>query len=312
MHKKILIIIIIMCVTKVGYAQKGIYAEFGFGIGSSLVDYSIINPYFESSSSSGFSSVGGIGFTYNFTKRWGIGVGLDYGRYASNMLLNGTRIWKDVIDTDTEIYDHHLQLDDWNEETQWTYLESPIWLQYTYPIIKRLKIQTRVGVKYGFVQSSRFEANGKLVHTGYYPKWHLSLHDISSEGFYTQSNFTPQGRLESKDNLSAISEIGLLYSLSKQVNLMVSAYYHFGLTQGLLLKGKEEIGFQNDRESMDKIHYFMTPYAPLSRVKEAEVASSTLKSQGVRVRLIVQLTDFKRKRKCHCIQTHRGYYKRRH
>lgn len=311
MQKRILIMILTMCVTLMSYAQKGLYTEIGFGIGSSLLDYSLLNSSFKSSSSPGHTNVGGIGFTYQFSKRWGLGVGLDYAHYASNLKINGTQIWKDVVDTDTEIYDHHLQVDDWNEKTMWTYLDCPIWLQYTYPVIKRLKIQARVGIKYGFIQSSRFQANGKLVHTGYYPKWHLTIHDIPAEGFYTQSSFEPQGSIESKNNISTFGELGILYSISKQVDIMVSAYYNYGLTQGLLPKGENQIGFQNDKVNMEKAHYFMTSYVPLSSVKYSDVASSRLNSQGIRVRLMVQLIDFKRRKKCHCIQTRRGHYRRR-
>lgn len=174
-----------------------------------------------------------LGVNYFFTTYFGIGIGADFTCYRQSLSLKDKPlIWQGVTDTDAdemvygEQYDHTLYIYSWKERQQQLYLAPQVMLLSVIPI-GQVGLTIEAGVEYAFCLQSSYRGAGDIEHTGYYPKWGLTLYDVAAHGFYRTTDFAPNGLLEeqfsNRQQLAIVGKIGVQIPLTERLDLRVNA-----------------------------------------------------------------------------------------
>ncbi len=251
-----------------------------------------------------------VGYAYFFTKNIGLSLGADIQRYGTTLSLSPDWTWQNVVDTDSEPYEHWLKLDNWNERHQTINLEIPLAVVFSFPI-EKWRLRTEIGVKYAFPLAAGSRASGTITHLGYYDPWHLTLMDLLPYGFYTTSDFSPKSTLKFQGALSAFLKVGVSIPLTRQLDLSCKLYCDYGITNILPENyyANEPVGFRNDREGMHEAHYFMNDYTNLLNTDQIGNKGSTL-AVGVEIGISYFISG-KRSSSCNCIRNYNHFRRRR-
>lgn len=240
--------------------NSGSFINTGAGVGISQLNYDLIG---------GTNTIrmhynAAIGYSYFFNNWCGIGTGLQFSTYGSRCHLDEDLIFYDAVDADGDSYQHHVSFNNW-QETQITYLlEVPIAMQFKYKPNTSMNKAGEVGVygtagiKLGFpIYANYKNISGDVTHTGYYPEWDVTMHDLP--GRFSTSYFTDpvDGKISSfsKINFIGYAEIGTLIQVGYRTDLMLGVYANYGFNN--LYKYKQEdkqpLGFATDENGLKDV-----------------------------------------------------------
>lgn len=243
------------------HAQASFVWDFSAGAGYSSLGYKVqaadnITPSTKGSYGANLHTSIGLLFCPYF----GMNIGADFSRYGQSILLtNSTLQWDDVTDTDAEgniageKYNHHLDIYSWKEKNQQLYLAPQLTLVGIIPL-STISLSIEAGVEYAFCMQSNYSATGDIEHTGIYPKWGLTLHDMPAHGFYRTTSFFPSGDL-SKDfqTLSLVGKIGVIIPIAEHWDIRANVLCKYALstnpktTTGGTHQLGTDIGFHDDQ-----------------------------------------------------------------
>lgn len=199
-------------------------------------------------------------YAYFFNPYIGISIGGAVERYGGKARLEGEHWWLGVTDSEGEQYNHLTYLTNLQEKQQVWYAEPVLSLQWRAPINNNFAITGAVGVSYGIAISKRNRYSGTTTHTGIYPQWGLTLHDLPDYGFYGDNEFSGDAPLKLNQKIAAIVRVGAEYSLTQHTSLFFGAYFTYAFNKAIQTGETTRLGFRNDRADMSEIHGFMTDY----------------------------------------------------
>lgn len=266
-----ILLILLLALCSIAQAQRPTgrtsVIEIAAGVGWSSLGYNLTSPQqsliARQGGSYGYNAH--FGYALFFNPYVGIGLGADISRYGATAQLDGERIWEGVTDTDGERYDHHLLLSAWRDQQEVTYIEVPLALYLTIPTQSRANISFALGARYGIPISTGSSFSGTTTHYGTYDPWGiLTLRDMPNHGFYTERNFSGANSLPVRHVISAFIKVGTDIRLTDHVALTAHIYANYGITNALdNQEQRTELGWQNDRNGMQRAHYFMAPYSSI-------------------------------------------------
>lgn len=214
------------------------------------------------------------GYNYFFLENMGVGIGLDVSSFAQTSRLNGTLSYLDVTDTDGERYTHRLDLDDWTERQNAYFVEIPLGLKFCGggPNVYFI---AELGAKVGFNVAASYKGiKGTTTHYGVYPMWGtelepLVLRDMDPHGFYTATDYHPQGKFDPNWKLSAsvYGKIGMAVPVAEYLDMTFQVCAQYSLTDSYKAGGENELGFLNDRKGQEEAHYFLPEYSSILGTK---------------------------------------------
>ncbi len=279
----------------------------GVGAGWSTIGYSLTDG--SNTGAAHFSAH--VGYSYFFNRYVGLGFGVDFARYGASAYYGNTLFtWggDGVFDSDGEAYTHRTQLDHWRETQSLYAVSVPLVVQFAVPINRSLQFMADVGVRYAHFVASGYSASGNITHTGYYPKWQLTLDNMPPYGFYTTSDFSASGKLNNKPfSINLMAKFGIVVPLNKRWDLTAKAYLDYGLTRALdLEENAQPLGFRNDREGMAEIHSFMNDYSTVLATNQVNGGRANVLAVGVEIGVRFKLTE---PRRCHCLRSHKVAFK---
>lgn len=260
------------------------------GAGYSQLGYQANNPNASTTGDYGLNAH--LAVNYFFTTYFGIGIGADFTRYGQSLSLRDKPLtWQGVTDTDGdemvygEQYDHTLYIYSWTERQQQLYLAPQIMLLSVIPI-GQVGLTIEAGVEYAFCLQSSYRGAGDMEHTGYYPKWGLTLHDVAAHGFYRTTDFAPKGLLEeqfaNRQQLAIVGKIGVQIPLTERLDLRVNALCKYAVyvspntsnTAGGEARLGMDAGFHENRQPIAEgerdPHYFIPEYTSLTTTEVAQ------------------------------------------
>jgi len=260
--------------------RKGFYFQFGAGGGVSDLLYTVqggtqtfLFP----------SATANIGFSYFFLPWMGIGTGAYASNYGSVAKLNGEYVWNNVIDSDGDTYNHHIKMNDWTERQVTYMVEIPLAFQFQHNFNGRTGIYAALGAKFGIPLYSDYRVtSGSMTHTGYYPQWDLTLHDVHE--FYTEENQGQNGKFPNPTySYKAFLEFGALFQIGKRTDLSLGIYANYGFNniEPVAEADKVPLGFRNTD------HQFMNTYNGL--IGTQNVSGFNALSGGVKLGLNVYI-----------------------
>ena len=181
------------------------------------------------------------GFQADFyiTNNFGIGIGADY------------FIQESIFDVILSEYSHsYYGIDNWEidpvprkyefsirsnspeilEQNSMSFIDFPVSVIYSIPIIQNLYLVTRLGLKVGIPLKSQYLLKESDLYTRlYFEEWDLVLFDIPAHGLYdNRTDWHPEGELNLNRAFSIFSEIGLDFPVSF-MKVRVSGYFSYGL-----------------------------------------------------------------------------------
>ncbi len=247
--------------------QKGSYLQVGGGIGVSQLRYDLtggkILPYFPSFTAN-------VGYAYYFLPYMGIGIGVGVSDYGTNATFTETQIWSGLTDEFGDEYEHRTEIKKWNERQLAYLLEVPVALRFKENFGRRVGLFAHIGAKFAMpIYATRQLTDATISHTGYYPFWNLTLHDLLNR-FETETFDNQKHELNSfaKFYATIFAEIGTNISLAKRVDLLVGVYatcgtFNFDATPD---DEKKDLGFATEKNGYGS---FMPTYDGLLATKNA-------------------------------------------
>ena len=244
--------------------RRGHYIEAHVGAGFGSLGYVLAGP---NNRVDGFvSAIVQLQYAYFFHPNVGVGVGAWFTNYTSFAHWGGEYYWEGQTDTDNEPgYNHTARVDSWREREILHNVGVPISLQFQYkkPNAKA-GFFAAVGVAPSFSVMKTYKVlDGDIRHSGYYPWANLTLDDMHE---FSQIHYEAepcgneaikhepkQGNLEVGIQAACFADLGVLITLTPQVDLFIGAYGNISANDANKSE-KRDLGWKNE------IFTFMNEY----------------------------------------------------
>jgi len=189
-------------------------------------------------SSQGTFVLGGLQTDYYFSKKLGIGIGVEYNASSANVILSnykhsyaGVDSWEG--DPIPRNYDFFIESNNTDiiEENRFSGLEFPFSLIYKLPISKKTNLAIRGGVKISIPPILSYKLNSSNLKTRlYFKEWDLELFEIPEQGLYdARTDWHPEGKIATNIAASFFTELGIDHPIAQRVNARLSGYFSCGL-----------------------------------------------------------------------------------
>lgn len=259
--------------------SKGHYVQAFLGGGYSRVGYQIEGG----KDKGGFGGLLQAQYAFYFHENWGVTAGLGFELYNSKGVVDHTfefpnninkprEEWNYVGDSEGEAYIHRTQARGWTEKQMSGMVNIPIGVQCQYPLTdNNLRLMAGLGFKLGIpVLTSQKLVSGELQHTGYYPKWELTLDEHvgnlgNKHDFYTEqsADFAIEKSYKTQPVAVALmADLGVAVPVSEQIDVLVGAYFDY--TLNTIKSGEQQdMGWRQPNYPSDQTyreHSFMNSY----------------------------------------------------
>jgi outer membrane protein OmpA-like peptidoglycan-associated protein len=258
--KRVVLLLIAFCVAMQLQAQeKGHFLTVKGGLGAAGLQYSLQGPV---KSGDRFNKLGWnaeIGYQYFFHKNWGIATGIGVSGYRTlgtypdgyridNCFDLGMQTDDDPVGQNNGQYRLRAHLTDWHEMQKTCFVEIPLMLMYQHKFGEKKNSGFFIGAgaklllpfysKFKVMDAEDGEDN-RLWITGYYEDGHLLLGgegdpQLPNHGFSGMHNpyeeLKWEGEAPVKMGIALSGEAGFLIGLGSRVDLILSAYVDWGLT----------------------------------------------------------------------------------
>ena len=211
--------------------RRGHYIQAHIGLGYGSLGYKLNGD--DNRVNGSFSGLLQLQYAYFFHPNWGVGAGLWFTNYTSIARIGGSYQWLGQTDTDYETnYDHTAQVNKWRERETIHNIGIPISLQFQMRKENwKAGIFAALGVAPSFSVSKKYKVTeGEIAHSGYYPKWELTLTDVHEFGVKDYKD-APQskGSLSVRPQVALFADLGTLIPLTKQIDLFLGGYFNIAL-----------------------------------------------------------------------------------
>lgn len=195
--------------------------------GLSGVDYT-------STKGSGNVKVGGgigIGYTYYFSERMGIGTGIDVNVYRSDFKLNNLTISSFEVDDQASAFEYRVTPLNYQEEQRFYGASIPLMLQYRSKTAATTGIYFGVGGKVIFPMKQKVNVTAESMQlSGFYPDLNLTIDDLPNHGFGSLSDYDAEASNDLKTSFALSAEAGIYFKLKPNLNLYTGVYADYGIT----------------------------------------------------------------------------------
>jgi len=174
----------------------------------------------------------GIGYTYFFSEKWGIGTGLDVMYNQNSFKLNaGTTINSYEVDDQTSAFEYQVTSKNYNEDQDFISFAVPVLLQYKTMFASQTEWYVRFGGKVLFPGKQNVKASADEIQlTGYYPDLNIAIDDLPSHGFGKITNWKDETSVSLNPTFLISVETGLAFKLKGNMKLYTGVYADYGLT----------------------------------------------------------------------------------
>lgn len=181
--------------------------------------------------SNGFGVNFEVGYLTKFNKTVGIGFGLGYSSYSTELKSNPLDYNVADTDEDGDNYTKEITTTEITEKTKASYFDIPIYLELSNTNINKIGFYGRIGIKIGLPVSKTFTSSGSANYEGYYPQYYVTLYDIEELNF-TQSEIYEDTKMSLElVNVSALISAGITFPLSNVFILKIGGNANFGLLE---------------------------------------------------------------------------------
>lgn len=274
MKKHSFTFIFLILIAIVGYSQeKGSYLTISGGLGYGGFNYSLKGVRMDGKNLYRLGGQAQIGYSYFFTRHWGISTGVGISYYESigkfdqplskdNYYSLGKYTDNDPVNADLRNYELRVRLGNWEEKQTGYFLEIPLLLSYQHKFGKKQrhglyfgiggKVQIPVNTSYK-VLDGKYEDDLRLNISGQYERQNgstVGVPDMGAPGeeavpqhgygsiHNPNAKYGWGGDTQLKISFAATGELGALFGLSRRCDLMLGGYVDYGFNN--LKKGEDK------------------------------------------------------------------------
>ena len=287
--KKIIIVMTLLLSSSVLFSQeKGHYLSVGGTLGSSSLNYSLLNG--KGGVKPGWGYGGKIGYAYFFHKNFGVGTGFGVSAYKPKASIKYYEItFPNLTDDEGDMYNRKVILTNWKEKHKTILLEIPLLLHFQckFGDYQAVGLYANIGAKAQIPVGTGYKVtDGDMETQGQYHKWGFPLFvDMPNHGFGTEA-FRPQGDIKLKTGFAATAGLGLLIELSRTIDLSLGGYIDYGFTN--MKKAEEGSIVYLDNSQNNQYRSLLT---------SSDIGNVNAVSAGVEVGLRFKLDGSKRETK---------------
>lgn len=216
--------------------QKHEFSIYGGG-GLSTLNYKLNNVNDDKvNSKAGYMA--GIGYTFFFSRQWGVATGAELATYKSESELYSVMDTHETVDDYGDNFDFILFQKGLNEEQEAQYINIPLMIQFQAK--DDAGFYAAFGGKIGVPTKGKYKYSyNSLTTKGYYPSLNVMYDDVEYRRFGTFGGKEGRGDLNFKTAFMVSAEIGMKWSLDKSFSLYTGAYADYGLND-VVKDGKNE------------------------------------------------------------------------
>ncbi|MBZ4037610.1 OmpA family protein [Flavobacterium sp. 17A] len=174
----------------------------------------------------------GLGYTYFFSKNWGISTGIDVVYNQNTFELNdGNTISTYEIDDQTSAFEYRVTPTKYKEEQHFISAAIPLLLQYRTAFASQTQWYLGIGGKILFPGKQTVKASAsELQLSGYYPDLNLLIDDLPTHGFGSVSNWQDKTTVNLEPSFLLSAETGLTFKIKEKTQLYTGVYIDYGLS----------------------------------------------------------------------------------
>lgn len=223
-------------------SRKGHYVQAYIGGGYGSIGFTL-DPGHGGQVTGAASARAQLQYAWFFHPNWGIGAGVWMENISSVASLSNGMKYTDFtylsrVDTDGEPgYNHTARVHAWREKETLYNVAIPISIQTQWWNEQgKAGIFGALGVAPTFAVMQNYRlVEGVVEHFGEYPKWGLTLNDMTDHEYAKNDDdptlYTRQDKAKGKMNVTPMAtvfaEVGALINLSRQIDLMIGLYGHY-------------------------------------------------------------------------------------
>lgn len=263
------------------FTRKGHYLQGLVGLGYSSMGHSLKSMYDEaaqhfedfrdgewlkkSHNTGGYNWLLQFNYAYYFHENWGVMTGLEFEHLNSYTVLNGTKTWEGLRDSDLgETYTHTVQMNNWRENEEIYMLGLPVGIQMQYPIARMPKVTHRnnqlrlyadLGAKFNYLLSNKYNlVSGSISHIGTYDPWGLEIgEEIGDDRDYYTETIAKEGQWSTEKNdldlkrisIDGMADLGVMIPVAEHLDVMVGLYANYTFNNLRRDNRGIEIGWRN-------------------------------------------------------------------
>ncbi|MCL2100635.1 MAG: outer membrane beta-barrel protein, partial [Fibromonadales bacterium] len=228
---------------------------------------------------SGLGGLGGLGYSYFFTEKFGLRSGLEIAFYNSEYKLGDLSAEAPATDIDGNDFLFRSAISGYKEKHGAAMLQIPIMAQFQFGDDTRYYVA--FGGKAGFPLSDEFKgSDAKVANSGYYGKENFEYTEQEFLGFGEYNAKGSKGAADFGVALLGSVETGMKFNLSDGLALYAGVYFDYGLNNAKPSGSKEIVEYyaQNTAEySVNSILNSRSGGKPV--VKEVAPMATGLKLQ---------------------------------
>jgi outer membrane protein OmpA-like peptidoglycan-associated protein len=223
---KIKITIAILLLLNVTIKAQELNLKINGGSSGILYDSSIGNGKLK------FGGGVGIGYTYFFSKNWGLSTGIDVVYNQNSFELNdGNTISTYEIDDQTSAFEYRVTPSKYKEDQHFISAAIPLLLQYRTAFASKTQWYLGIGGKILFPGKQTVKASAdELQLSGYYPDLNLLIDDLPSHGFGSVSNWQDKTKVSLEPSFLLSAETGFTFKIKEKTQLYTGVYIDYGLS----------------------------------------------------------------------------------
>ena len=174
----------------------------------------------------------GVGYTYYFTKTWGLTTGFDVNLYRTDFALHpNTTLSSYEVDDQGSGFEYRVSPSGYTEKQQLYGLSIPLMLTYKSNTSGSTGFYAGFGGKVLFPIHYKSDIKASSMQlSGYYPDLNLEIDDLPNHGFGALSNYSGEAEGSLKTTFTASAEAGLYFKLKSHLNLYTGVYADYVIT----------------------------------------------------------------------------------
>ena len=175
-----------------------------------------------------------VGYTFYFSRHWGVGTGLGLAYYQAQSKIDGLDESKetDVVNNNRTYYLRNYY-DGWEEHQQMLVGELPLGLYYRTDLGRHTQLVAGAGCKLTLPVWNKYKVEEGQVETqGYYPDRDLLIYDLPHHGFGTDCT-RYSGDVSTRLGAQLYADLGLRRWLKNGLGLYAGLYAGYGLTDAV-------------------------------------------------------------------------------
>lgn len=190
---------------------------------------------YNSTSGNGKPKIGagfGLGYTYFFSKNWGISTGIDAAYSQNSFELNdGTIISSYEVDDQAAAFEYRVTSSKYKESQSFISASIPLLVQYRAAVSTQSEWYIAAGAKVLFPGKQNVKASAEQLQlSGYYPDLNLLVDELPAHGFGTLNNWQDKTSVSLPTSFLLSLETGLSFTLKEKTKLYTGIYLDYGLS----------------------------------------------------------------------------------